>query len=95
MNYVNKMDFLASIVTLELRTPSKLEKVKRLLEEVEGLIDTVAIIIKFIISEMLEVNDINTLIMNYVGQLIINNYMVIKKIKMLCCITLIFHSMFL
>lgn len=94
MNYVNKMDFLASIVTLELRTPSKIEKVKRLLEKVEGLIDSVAIIIKFIISEMLEANDINRLIMNYVGQLIINNYMVIKKIKMLCCIVLIFHSMF-
>lgn len=90
MNYVNKMDFLASIVILELRTPSKIEKVKRLLEKVKGLIDTVVIIIKFIISEMIEANDINRLIMNYVGQLIINNYWVIKKIKMLCCIALIF-----
>lgn len=68
------MDFLASIVLLELRTPSKIEKVKRLLEKVNGLIDTVAILIKFITSEILEANDINRLIMNYVGQLIINNY---------------------
>lgn len=38
MNYINKMDFLASIVILELRTPSKIEKIKRFLEEVKGLI---------------------------------------------------------